>query len=117
MVVKISGHQKRTYLERYIQYNKGYQRFLKKYNDAVPGSDYFEEFQRRKLAKDSLRQRLYEETVKLLNQVTDSRALSMAELTFLEGFSIDEVASVFQLSEKRCTAILGMIYKDIQINI
>lgn len=113
---KACGHKKRAHLERYLRYNQGYKRFLAKYADAVPGSDCYEEYQERKVNKNKVRRRIYEETATIFEQVQDPQARLMAELTFLEGFSIDEVASIFQLSEKRCTAILGGIYKDIQID-
>lgn len=112
----MSGHKKRVYLERYLKNNEGYQAFLKRYEDAEPGTDRFDEYQERKTRKNRIRQRLYEETAGLLAQVNDPRARFMGELTFLEGFSIDEIANLSGLSEKRCIAIMATIYADIQID-
>lgn len=113
----VNSWKKRTYLMRYQKYNQGYKKFLMKYADAIPGSDRYEEFQRRKDNKNKTRKRLYDETASLLAQVTDPLARFIGELTFLEGFSLDEVANLVSLSENRCTRIFGKIYIDVQINL
>lgn len=113
---KMSGSRKRPYLERFIKYNRHYQEFLNTNANLLSESEHYEEYQERKASKNRVCQRLYNETAMLLEQVKDPQARFIAELTFLDSFSMGEIANIFQLSEKRCRAILGRIYKDIQID-
>lgn len=112
----MNGRKKHSYLVRYLKYSRHYQNFKDRYSDAVSDSNRYEEFLHRKKLKDKVQKRLYDETAALLEAIKNPRSRLMAELTFLDGFKIDEIASLFALSEKRCIAILDEAYQDIYIN-
>ncbi|MDT2760754.1 hypothetical protein [Enterococcus xiangfangensis] len=112
----MNGRKKHSYLVRYLKYSRHYQNFKDRYSDAVSDSNRYEEFLHRKKSKDKVQKHLYDETAALLEAIKNPKSRLIAELTFLDGLKIEEIATLFGLSVQHCGLILGEGYKDIHIS-